>query len=151
MPCKDVTEVIEVIVDDKDHLKAYSFRKRTCGQGVGVDSLLIDVLGGMEVETLLAVSPDEFLETWPAAEPIEEFLGLKHLIALQSSLEVLLGRAAGGRGEICAAAEIAFEEGDTIITAIIELDLVAEKIASCGNCKGCGTTTRKVKKQVVFN
>ena len=119
MPCSDVTEVIEVVVDGKDRLKAYSFRKRTCGQGVGVDSLLLDVLGGMDVEDLLAITPESFLDTWPAAEPIEEFLGLKHLIALQSSLEVLLGRAAGGRGEICAAAEIAFEDDNTIITAII--------------------------------
>lgn len=150
MPCKDVTEVIEVILDESDALKAYSFRKRTCGQGVGVDSLLIDVLGGMAAEELLAISPEQFLETWPAGEPIEEFLGLKHLIALQSSLEVLLGRAAGGPGAICATAEVAFEDGDTIITSVIALDLVEEKIKSCGNCKGCGTT-RKVKRQVVFN
>ena len=150
MPCKDVTEVIEVILDETDALKSYSFRKRTCGQGVGVDSLLMDVLGGMAVEELLAISPEQFLETWPAAEPIEEFLGLKHLIALQSSLEVLLGRAAGGPGSICATAEVAFEDGDTIITSVIALDLVEEKIKSCGNCKGCGTT-RKVKQQVVFN
>ncbi|MCF6285475.1 MAG: hypothetical protein L3K26_09830 [Candidatus Hydrogenedentes bacterium] len=150
MPCSDVTEVIDVVVDSEDRLKFYSFRKRTCGQGVGVDSLLLDVLGGMDVEALLAISPESFLETWPAAEPIEEFLGLKHLIALQSSVAVLLGRAAGGRGEICAAAEIACEDGDTIITAIIALELITEKIASCGGCKGCGTT-RKTKKQVVFN
>lgn len=150
MPCKDVTEVIEVILDEQDRLKAYSFRKRTCGQGVGAGSLLIEVLGGMEVETLLAISPEQFLETWPAAEPIEEFLGLKHLIAVQSSLEVLLGREAGGPGAICATAEVAFEEGDTIITSVISVDLVEEKIKSCGNCKGCGTT-RKAKKQVIFN
>ncbi len=150
MPCKDVTEVIEVVLDAQDCLKSYSFRKRTCGQGVGVDTLLMDVLGGMAVEELLAISPEQFIETWPAAEPIEEFLGLKHLIALQSALEVLLGREAGGPGSICATAEVAFDEGDTIITSVISLDLVEEKIKSCGNCSGCGTT-RKVKKQVIFN
>ena len=150
MPCKDVTEIIDVVLDAEDRLKFYSFRKRTCGQGVGVDTLLMDVLGGMEADALLAISPDEFLETWPSAEPIEEFLGLKHLIALQSSIAVLLGQEGGGPGSICATAEVSFEDGDTTITSFIALDLVEEKIKSCGNCKGCGTT-RKTKKQVIFN
>jgi len=150
MPCSDVTEVIEVVLDAGDRLKAYSFRKRTCGQGVGADTLLLDVLGGMDAEELLAITPEHFLETWPAAEAIEEFLGLKHLIAVQSSIEVLLGRAAGGPGSICATAEVAFEDGDTIITSVIAVDLVTERIKSCGGCKGCGTS-KKPKKVVVFN
>lgn len=150
MPCSDITEVIEVVLDDQDRLKEYSFRKRTCGQGVGSGNLLIGALGGMPAEELLSMSPEYFLQTWPVEDPLEEFLGLKHLIAVQSALEVLLGRASGGPGEICAAAEISFEDGDTILNARISVDLVTEKIKSCGNCKGCGTS-KKAKKMVVFN
>lgn len=150
MPCSDITEVIEVVLDEKDCLKDYAFRKRTCGQGVGSGNLLIGILGGMPVEELLGMSPDYFLETWPVEDPLEEFLGLKHLIAVQSALEVLLGRASGGPDEICAAAEIGFEDGNTVLTARISVDLVTEKIKSCGGCKSCGTS-RKAKKMVVFN
>lgn len=149
MPCNDITEVIEVVLDIQDRLKEYTFRKRTCGQGVGMGGLLMGVIGGMPAEELLSITPDDFLETWPVEEPLEEFLGLKHLIAVQSALEVLLGRASGGPGEMCAAAEITCEGGDTVITARISVDLVADKIKSCGSCKGCGTT-RKAKKLVVF-
>lgn len=150
MPCSDITEIIEVVLDAEDRLKDYVFRKRTCGQGVGAGNLLIGVLGGQSVDEIVAISPEDFLETNPVEDPLEEFLGLKHLIAVQSALEVLIGQANGGPGEICAAAEIAFEEGDTIITARISVDLVTERIKSCGGCKGCGTS-RKAKRMVVFN
>lgn len=150
MPCNDITEVIEVVLDGHDRLKEYTFRKRTCGQGVGSGDLLMEALGGMPAGDLMDMTPEFFLETWPVEDPLEEFLGLKHLIAVQSALEVLFGRASGGPGELCAAAEIACEGDDTVILARIAVDLVTEKIKSCGSCKGCGTT-RKAKKLVVFN
>ena len=149
MPCNDITEVIEVVLDEQDRLKEYTFRKRTCGQGVGAGDLLMGVLGGMSAEELLGITPEHFLEAWPIEEPLEEFLALKHLIAVQSALEVLLGKANGGPGEICAAAEIICDGAETTISARIAVDLVTEKIKSCGGCKGCGTT-RRAKKMVVF-
>lgn len=150
MPCSDITEIIEVVLDGEDRLKDYVFRKRTCGQGVGAGNLLLGVLGGQSADDIIAISPEDFLETHPVEDPLEEFLGLKHLIAVQSALEVLTGRANGGPDEICAAAEIGFDAGDTIITARISVDLVTERIKSCGGCKGCGTT-RRAKRMVVFN
>ena len=42
MPCKDVTELLEVVLDSEDRLLDYTFSKRTCGQGVGAASLLIE-------------------------------------------------------------------------------------------------------------
>jgi len=152
MPCKDITEVIEVTLDAEDRLSAYRFVKRTCGQGVGVASLLIDQLAGMTVDDILEISPEAFLETHPVADPLEEFLGLKHLIALQSTLEVYVGEEAGGPDALCAAAEIIFDAGETSIQAVIRVDLVTEAIKSCGNCRGCGTSHGKVKlAKPVFN
>lgn len=150
MPCSDITEIMDVTVDGRDCLVDYHFRKRTCGQGVGVESLLLGAFQGMPAEELLGISPEVFLDTWPVEDPLEEFLGLKHLIAIQSALAVLLGRESGGPGEICAAAEVSCDGDATTITARIAVDLVTEKIKSCGGCKGCGTS-RKARKMVVFN
>jgi hypothetical protein len=150
MPCSDVTELIEVAVDGEDRLRSYRFIKRTCGQGVGADSLLEEQLCGRTVPELIAIAPQDFLDDYPTAEPIEEFLGLKHLIAVQSALEVLTGAAAGGPEEICAAAEISFDGDLTILNGRIAVDLVTEKIESCGGCKGCGKKKRK-KTAVLFN
>jgi len=143
MPCKDVTEMITVAVDDGDRLAGYRFIKRTCGQGVGADGLLQDMLCGHTVDEILAIEPETFLETYPVELPIEEFLGLKHLIAVQSALEVLTGKAPGGPGEICAAAEVVYDAGQVVIEARILLDLVTEKIKSCGNCGSCGKSKKK--------
>lgn len=153
MPCSDVTELIRVVVDGHDRLRDYRFVKRTCGQGVGADALLAAVLCGRPVDEVLAIAPEDFLETYPVEIAIEEFLGLKHLIAVQSALEVLTGQSAGGPKDICAAAEISFEEGETVLDARIRVDLVTDRIKSCGNCKGCGTTRArkgKRKKRIVF-
>lgn len=149
MPCKDITEMLTLELDDTDVLVAYRFVKRTCGKGVGADSLLENQLCGLTVDDILAITPEAFLEAYPVEEEIEEFLGLKHLIAVQSVLEVLTGRTAGGPGEICAAAEICYEDGRTTIDARILVDLVTEKIKSCGGCRSCGTKKKSKVEAVV--
>jgi len=148
MPCSDITETLQVTVDAEDCLKDYWLAKRSCGQGVGAGSLLIDQLGGRSVDTLLTADAETFLTEFPIQDELEEFLSLKHFFAIQSALEVLTGKTPGRKDDPCAAAEIAYENGDTIIDARISIDVVTEKIKSCGNCKGCGT---KRSPKVVFN
>lgn len=144
MPCSDVTEIVQVVLDADERLKSYSFSKRTCGQGVGVAGLLMDHLRGRSVEELIAYEAEQFLTDYPIPDELEEFLSLKHLFAVQSALEVYTGLASGGPKDLCAAAEIAHDEGEVVIDARIMVDLVTEKIKSCGNCKGCGNAKAKV-------
>ncbi len=148
MPCSDVTETMQVTIDADDRLKTYWLAKRSCGQGVGAGSLLQDQLAGRSVDTLLNTDAEAYLNEFPIDDELEEFLSLKHFFAIQAALEVLTGKTAGGKDDACAAAEIAYEDGDTIIDALISIDVVTEKIKGCGNCKGCGT---KKAAKVVFN
>ena len=129
-------------------MKDYFLAKRTCGQGVGAGNLLVEWLRGMSVEELLAYSAERFLDEHPIEDELEEFLSLKHLFAVQSVLEVLTGKEPGGKNDPCAAAEIAYENGDVVIDAQIAVDLVTEKIKSCGNCRACG---KKAKQKVEFS
>lgn len=149
MPCSDVTEIIRVVVDDCDRLKSYQFVKKTCGRAVGADALLLATLGERSVEDILDILPDRLLRDMGITDPLEEFLALKHLIAVQSAMEVLTGRASGGADEMCAAAEIAFEDGDTVIEARLSVDLLTDEIRSCGNCRSCGAAKRG--KRAVFS
>jgi hypothetical protein len=144
MPCSDVTEVIHVALDQDDRLTSYHFAKRTCGQAIGAASLLVDQLGGRTIDELLAYDAERFLTEYAIEDEIEEFLSLKHLFAIQSALEVLTGKEPGGPGDPCAAAEISYDNGELTIDAEINLELVTEKIKSCGNCKGCGKTKEKI-------
>jgi len=148
MPCSDVTEMVQVTIDADDRLKTYWLAKRSCGQGVGAGSLLLDQLAGRKVDDLLMTDAEAYLNEFPEEDELLEFLSLKHFFAIQTVLEVLTGKIAGGKNDPCAAAEIAYEDGDTIIDARISIDLVTEKIKGCGACKGCGT---KKTPKVVFN
>lgn len=139
MPCSDVTEVLSVTLDEWERLKDYSFSKRTCGQGVGVESLLIDQLGGKSMQELLAYSADDFLREFPIGDEIEEFLSLKHLFAIQGALEVLTGIESGGKDDPFSASGVSYGENETVIEGLISVDLVTEKIKACGNCGTCGT------------
>lgn len=136
--------MVQVVIDRDDRLKSYTYSKKTCGRGVGAATLLMEPFAGMSVDDLLALDAETFLARHPVANELEEFLRLKHFFAVQSALEVLTGHEPGGPKDICAAAEIGYDNGDIVIEARILVDLVTEKIASCGNCKGCGTKKTKV-------
>ncbi|MBI4556978.1 MAG: hypothetical protein HY706_05285 [Candidatus Hydrogenedentes bacterium] len=148
MPCKDVTELIEVVIDADDRLKSYTFNKRTCGQAVGAASLLLEQLGGRSIAALSALDADTYLAEFPQQSDVEEFLSLKHLFAIQSVLAVLTGHEPGGPDDVCAAADISYDGNDLVINARISVDLVTEKIKSCGHCKSCG---RNKKSEIVFS
>lgn len=143
MPCSDVTEVIEVELDAEDRLTHYRFAKRTCGQGIGADSLLIERIAGRSLDELITVTAEEFLDEAGIADEVEEFLSLKHLFAVQSALEVLTGKEPGRKDDPFAAAEVTCGDDGTRIKGLISIDLVTEKIKACGGCRGCGAASRK--------
>lgn len=149
MPCKDVTELLEVVLDEDEYLKAYTFSKRSCGQGIGSQSLIIDQVVGRSLNELLFKTADEFLDEFPIDDPTEEFLSLKHLFAIQGALEVYTGAEPGGVNDAFAASGIDYDVDETIITGRISVDIVTEKIKSCGGCSGCSTTRPKKKKRKV--
>ena len=153
MPCNDVTERICVTIDQDDRLAEYAFRKKTCGRGVGADTLLLDELRGRAVDDLLAIEAEAFVSARPVEDSpdldMEIFLALKHVFAIQSALRVLIGREPGGKDDPCKAATIEYEpDGAVVVTAHIDVKLMTEKIKSCGNCKGCGTAKNR---KIVFN
>lgn len=143
MPCSDVTEMIEVVLDEDERLKEYRLSKRTCGQGVGAESLLIEQLAGRGLDELLDFTAEKYLAEYPVFDQMEEFLSLKHLFAIQGALEVLVGRAPGRKDDAFAASEISFEDEATTIRGLIQIDLVTEKIKACGGCGSCGVSDRK--------
>lgn len=139
MPCKDVTELIAVTLDGEDRLESYSFAKRTCGKAIGGEALLLDALRGRSLDELLEITADSFLTEFPPSDEIDEFLGLKHLFAIQGALEVLTGREPGGVDAFFAAGEVTYGENETVVKGRISVELVTQKIKSCGGCTSCGT------------
>lgn len=151
MPCKDLTELIRVTLDQNDRLTDYCFAKRSCGQGIGGNALLLDKLKGSSLAALLEYTAEGFLDEFPPAEEIDEFLSLKHLFALQSALEVLTGKEPGRRGDPFAAGEITYDQDETIVQGRIHIDLLTEKIEACGGCGSCGGESDKVQQGKLEN
>jgi hypothetical protein len=142
MPCNDVTEVLELTLDADDRLVDYAFAKRSCGQAVGAAGLLMDQIGGFSAEELVAMDAEDFLARFPIADELEEFLSLKHFFAVQGGIEVYLGRESGGPNDFFACSGIDYDGGAVRVHGRIGVDLVTEKIKSCGGCKGCGKSSR---------
>ncbi len=143
MPCKDVTELLEVVLNADDSLKDYRFSKRTCGQGVGMADLIIEQLRGRSMKELLDKTAQDFLAEFPIPDPVEEFLSLKHLFAIQGALEVYAGIESGTKQSAFAIAGVEYGEDETLINGRISVDILTEKIKSCGGCKSCGNTEGK--------
>ena len=121
--------------------------KRTCGQGIGVANLIIDQLRGRSLNELLFITAEDFLGEFAIPDPTEEFLSLKHLFAIQGALEVYSGAESGGVNDAFSVSGIDYGADDIHIRGLISVDVVTEKIESCGGCKGCGKASSKPKRK----
>lgn len=139
MPCRDVTETVRLTLDGEDRLLDYALAKRTCRRGVGTQDLLLQRVRGLSARELLALDADALFGAGGPATDLEEFLALKHLFAIQEALSVLSGDRPGGTGDRCTIGEVSSSGGEIEVRAEISLDLLTEKIRSCGRCKGCGS------------
>lgn len=146
MPCDDVTETIVLRLDAADCIAGYTLAKRTCGRAVGEASLLADSLAGRHVDDLLALDVEAFAAEQAFGEDeVAVFLALKHLFAVQTALRAATGLDPAGLLDPCTIARIASDGIDTIIEADISVEILTEKIKSCGNCKGCGAIRKLTK------
>jgi hypothetical protein len=136
VPCNDVSEYISITVDQDDCFKSYVLIKGTCGRGVGLDSLLQERLAGRSVKELLNREVEELLEDGSTGDELLEFLGLKHLLAIRATLQVYAGLASGGLASACTVSGISYEEAESTIDAVIDVDLLTSEIEACGGCGG---------------
>jgi hypothetical protein len=139
MPCNNIVEQIQIVLDSRDRLREYRFIKESCGHGVGASSLLSDYVCGLTSEQVLTLDERVLLARSQPTDDVLKFLYLKHLFAIQSVLAVYTGRASGGKEAICTVAEIRHDSEEVLIDANIDLGLVTDRIQACDGCSGCGT------------
>ncbi|MFH2054470.1 MAG: hypothetical protein ABIJ61_00805 [bacterium] len=137
MPCGNVTEIIEVQLDDRQCLERYEFFKQTCGKDVGRDELLQERLVGLNVSELLELNPAILHgETRQEQEAGRSFLNFKHLFAIQAALQVWTGISPGGPDSPCAIIGVEYDAESTLLRAQLDVDLVTSNIMACGHCHG---------------
>lgn len=150
MPCLEIGEKLQVVLDRNEQLISYCLSKISCGKAVGVEPFLLDRLKGRTATELMAMTPDDFRRGLPVRTEIEQFIGLKHFIALKSALEALTGRQAAGADATCAVEKIIYDGDRLVVTANIAIDLIAEKIDACGGCGVYGLNDRIEPEEETF-
>lgn len=134
MPCNDVTESIRIVLDKGDRIESYILTKKTCGEAVGMESLLIDNLKGKALEGIVGLKESEILRLQAPGSDIERFLTLKHLFGIRSVLEAYAGHRPTGADSDCAIVSVYYDEASTVIEAEIDISLLTERIKACTHC-----------------
>lgn len=133
MPCNDVTEELRVALDSRDRVTRYSLSKITCGGSVAGDGLLNDMVLDHPIQEILALGPEALAGRTPAGS-VEEYLGLKHLLAIQAVLAEYTGQQTPDTGRLLSITGVAYDTDGVEVSAVIKLPILTEKITACGRC-----------------
>ncbi len=136
MPCRDVDEILTLTLDRSDRLVDYRLSKRTCGAIVGSERLLLDWLSGASVTEIVALSSVDLDARYRAEDDERAFLYFKHLFALRDGIACVIG-SEDALAVTLESIEVAAEDGSLVARAIVEVELMAERIRSCGGCGTC--------------
>lgn len=134
MPCKDITDHLRIRLDEQDRITRYALRKLSCGGAVGNQSLILDWLENKTAEEVLSASPEMILNSHNVSDEIEEYLLLKHFLAVKAGLSIMLGRESGSVEDYCKLEAIRCSPQGTEIIAHIAVEGMTAEIQACGKC-----------------
>jgi len=134
MPCKDITDHLRIRLDANDRISRYALRKLSCGGAVGNQSLIMDWLENKTAEEVLESQADTLLDAHNVTDEIEEYLLLKHFLAVKAGLSIMLGRESGGIEDYCRVEAIRCSPQGTEIVAQISVEGMTDQIQACGRC-----------------
>jgi hypothetical protein len=101
MVCQDTSELIKIVLDLDERLVDYSFQKESCGRMVGEERLIGPWLFGRKASEILDIDLTDFEQMIVREDDLKHFLAMKHFVAVQKGLAVLLGHNPGGPGDSC--------------------------------------------------
>lgn len=135
MPCTDITDVLQLRIDEKNEVGKYWLRKRSCGGAVGERSLIFDWLRGKSTQEILDANITDFLDSFGTIEDeVYEYLLIKHFFAVKSGVGILLGKETGTPEDFCAVDSISYGPQGTDLVAYLRMDVITDQIRSCGRC-----------------
>lgn len=134
MPCGDITEKINISIDNNDRLVSYQFLKKTCGGSIGDSVAVEQQLIGMRINSIIGLTGDAIGLSVNNHNDIDKFLKLKHIHAIRTVIKAFLGLEPGGNRGFCTIEGIVYDGQRTVIDAEIKLDLGTERIKACDHC-----------------
>ncbi|MEE8409448.1 MAG: hypothetical protein V3T05_07580 [Myxococcota bacterium] len=135
MPCNDISEYLKLTLDGSDCIESFSLQKNTCGAPVG-NVLLINHVAGSSAEEVMSKSTADLVPEFYQVKRLDQFLLTKQHVALREALAVYVGMNPGGTDQVFAVEKIEHGAEQTVISGLLKVHVLAEKVEACGNC-GC--------------
>lgn len=136
MPCQDQTEMLELMVNDKDQLQTFRLQKISCGKTVGEETLL-PYVQGKTIDEILQGTLQELVPDLEQQRHLEEFLLFKQFFSIRAALQVLVGQSSGQVNEPFVLEELTTDVVFTSVKGHIAVPLIHEEIRACGSCRSC--------------
>ncbi len=134
MPCKDITDHLRIRLDADDRVSRYALRKLSCGGAVGNQSMIIDWLENKQIEDILSADIGQFLDKHQVDDEIEEYLLIKHFLAVRAGLAMYIGQESGAVKNYCQVEAIRSSDSGTEILVHIAVEGMTDEISACGRC-----------------
>ena len=141
MPCEDIIDSLRILLDKNERVVDYSLSRRTCGRGVGKEKLIAGWLRGRPASEVIMVTVHDFQRQTGTDSGVNGYLALKHFLAVQSALAIMLGHASGGPDDPCTLEYIDHSQDGIEIGALLSAGLKAEDIEPCQSCTGSQAPT----------
>ena len=137
MPCNDVSEILEIRLDNAERVVDYSLSKQTCGGMVAGRGLIRDWVKGRSIDEIIALSGAQVLSESDNPDATWEYLRLKHLFSIQAALSEFEGKSSSD-GDTRFVEMLAVDYGPegVSLTAKLNVDVISDEIKACGLC-GC--------------
>ena len=132
MPCSDQTERLTLDLNSDDCVRDFTLYELTSQQPAG-GSELLSIVRGMPAPSLLEVGPDQLINT--QVEDDSAFMLREQLFALKGAMAVMYGETATGYLRAFEMHELEFDESGTRLVGEVAINIIAEKINSCGGCR----------------
>lgn len=137
MPCNDITDSLRIRITLDERLDKYRLDKLSCGGAVGQGALILPRLKGRPVSDIIATDVADFLQQNPAEDDIEEFLFIKHFLALKQGLSVMMGVQSGSKADWCVVDSVEHSPEGIVLRARLKVEGMTDEIKACSG--GCQT------------
>ena len=134
MPCEDITEILQIKINNENRVFDYSLIKKTCGGKVGSDKPILGWLQKLTADEILKTTPSGFMNDHEFEDEISEYIYLKNYLAVKNGIAIMLGIESGGKADFCTVDSIKYGPKAMILTGFIKIDALTEEIKACGNC-----------------
>lgn len=132
----NLPETVRIDLDGDGRLAGYSLARRVDGKEIDVDTALLELIRGATAAELLRLDAASVRRREPISGSAGAAVNLKHLFAIQATLQMWRERIAAADEDPCRIAGVRCVDERTAIEALVNLNQIAANIIATGSFRG---------------